>query len=149
MAVDGSDAASAVQMGALRMGARRSDLGWDGAYRGEHLGVRACRASCSDPELHRPGRSFEEIRWRAEGRGYDTLMAKPADVKASLHDLAADLAWVTELCGWDWMIDALRLPTQTGAPNRSCRSPSHRVGITKQPRCPASPYPSAAAITIS
>ena len=59
------------------------------------------------PELNPAERLFEEIRRHVEGRVYDTLDAKVAEVQTFLEDLDADPLRVRRLCGWDWINTAI------------------------------------------
>ena len=64
------------------------------------------------PELNPAERLFEEVRRRVEGTVYATLADKVAAVEAFLRELDADPDRVRQLCGWDWLTDALdALPT--------------------------------------
>jgi DDE superfamily endonuclease len=84
---------------------------WDGAgaHRGKQLGdlptVRIFLPPYS-PELNPAERVLEEIRRRVEGRVYDSLDAKQAEVDAYLRELAAYPGRVKRLCGWAWILDA-------------------------------------------
>ncbi len=86
---------------------------WDGAgaHRGKQLRdlpiVRIFLPPYS-PELNPAERVLEEVRRRAEGRVYDSLDAKQAEVEACLQELAADPERVTRLCGWEWIPAACR-----------------------------------------
>ncbi len=63
------------------------------------------------PELNPAERIFEEVRRRVEGRVYDSIEAKQAEVESYLRQLDADRERVKRLCGWEWMCEALeRLP---------------------------------------
>jgi hypothetical protein len=93
---------------------------WDGA--GAHRGRRLQDLPTArvflppySPELNPAERVLEEIRRRVEGRVYDTLAAKQAEVEAYLRELAADPARVKRLCGWGWIAEAFdRLPARPG-----------------------------------
>jgi DDE superfamily endonuclease len=84
---------------------------WDGAgaHRGKQVQdlptVRIFLPPYS-PELNPAERILEELRRRVEGRVYDTLAAKRAEVEAYLRELAADPARVKRLCGWEWIVQA-------------------------------------------
>lgn len=94
---------------------------WDGA--GAHRGKQLADLPTTRlllppyaPELNPAERVFEEIRRRAEGRGYESLQAKQAAVEQYLTALAADPERVQRLCGWAWLQDALaQLPQQPAA----------------------------------
>jgi hypothetical protein len=60
-------------------------------------------------------RLFEEVRRRVEGTVYATLADKVAAVQAFLEELDADPARVRQLCGWDWLTDALPIPEEKAA----------------------------------
>jgi transposase len=62
----------------------------------------------SSPELNPAERIFEELRARLEGRVYDSLEDKRAQAEAYLQELAAAPERVKQLCGWHWIVDALR-----------------------------------------
>ena len=86
---------------------------WDGAgaHRGKRLrGLPIARIFLPpySPELNPAERVLEEVRRRAEGRVYDSLDAKQAEVEACLQELAADPERVTRLCGWEWILAAFR-----------------------------------------
>jgi transposase len=86
---------------------------WDGAgaHRGKQLGdLPTARIFLPpySPELNPAERVLEEIRRRVEGRVYDSLDVKQAEVDAYLQELAADPARVKRLCGWDWILAALQ-----------------------------------------
>jgi hypothetical protein len=94
---------------------------WDGAgaHRGKQLRdlpVERIFLPPYSPELNPAERVLEEIRRRVEGRVYASLDAKRAAVEAYLEELAADPARVTRLCGWDWLLEALRFPPTAAAP---------------------------------
>jgi hypothetical protein len=97
---------------------------WDGA--GAHRGRRLRDLPTErvflppySPELNPAERVLEEIRRRVEGRVYETLAAKQAEVEAYLRELAADRERVKRLCGWDWIVDAFeRLPDRGSARGR-------------------------------
>lgn len=85
---------------------------WDGA--GAHRGTQLRELSAArvflppySPELNPAERVFEEVRRRVEGRVYDSLDAKQADVEAYLGALATDPERVKRLCSWSWIVDAL------------------------------------------
>jgi transposase len=86
---------------------------WDGAgaHRGKQLGglpIARIFLPPYSPELNPAERVLEEVRRRAEGRVYDSLDAKQAEVEAGLQELAADPERVTRLCGWEWILAAFR-----------------------------------------
>ena len=96
---------------------------WDGA--GAHRGKQLRELPTArvflppySPELNPAARVFEEIRRRVEGRVYDSLDAKQADVEAHLAALAADPARVQRLCGWGWLLAAL-----AALPEHAARGP--------------------------
>ncbi len=85
---------------------------WDGApsHRGKglrDLPTRRVLLPPYSPELNPAERVFEEIRRRVEGRVYESLQAKQAEVEAFLQELAADPEGVRRLCGWAWLRLAL------------------------------------------
>ena len=90
---------------------------WDGA--GAHRGKQLAELPTArvvlppySPEPNPAGRVFEEVRRRVEGRVYDSLAAKRAEVDAFLQGLAADPARVRRLCDWGWIRDAFaQLPS--------------------------------------
>ncbi len=58
-------------------------------------------------------RIFEEVRRRVEGRAYESIGAKQAEVESYLRELGADRERVKRLCGWEWMREALeQLPSR-------------------------------------
>jgi hypothetical protein len=59
------------------------------------------------PELNPAERIFEEVRRRVEGRAYESIGAKQAEVESYLRELGADRERVKRLCGWEWMREAL------------------------------------------
>jgi transposase len=65
------------------------------------------RLPAYSPELNPAERVFEEIRRRTEGRVYDSVADKQAVAQAYLAGLAADPDRIRQLCGWDWLTDAL------------------------------------------
>ena len=70
------------------------------------------------PELNPAERVFEEVRRRVEGRTYDAVADKQARADAYLRDLAADPDAVRQLCGWDWLTNALdALPPDAPPPS--------------------------------
>jgi transposase len=86
---------------------------WDGAgaHRGKQLGglpIARIFLPPYSPELNPAERVLEEVRRRAEGRVYDSLDAKQAEVEACPQELAADPERVTRLCGWEWILAAFR-----------------------------------------
>ena len=95
---------------------------WDGA--GAHrarlladLPTMRVRLPAYSPELNPAERVFEEIRRRTEGRVYDTVADKQAVAQAYLAGLAADPDRIRQLCGWDWLTDALdTLPSASPPP---------------------------------
>ncbi len=63
------------------------------------------------PELDPAERIFEEVRRRVEGRVYDSIEDKQAEVESYLRQLSVDRERVKRLCGWEWVRKALdRLP---------------------------------------
>ncbi len=63
------------------------------------------------PELNPAERIFEEVRRRVEGRVYDSIENKQAEVESHLRQLSVDRERVKQLCGWEWVRKALdRLP---------------------------------------
>ena len=85
---------------------------WDGApsHKGKQvteLATKRVALPAYSPELNPAERVFEELRARLEGRVYDSLSAKQAEAEAYLQELAADPERVKQLCGWQWIIDAL------------------------------------------
>lgn len=94
---------------------------WDGA--GPHRGKQLQELPTEriflppySPELNPAERVLEEIRRRVEGRVYDSLDAKQADVEAYLQELAADPERVKRLCGWGWILAALHALPADPAP---------------------------------
>jgi transposase len=68
------------------------------------------------PELNPAERVFEEVRRLVEGRAYDSIGDKQAEVEGYLGELDADRERVKRLCGWEWMREALeRLPPPSEA----------------------------------
>ncbi|MXZ41569.1 MAG: hypothetical protein F4Z18_07280 [Caldilineaceae bacterium SB0666_bin_21] len=66
------------------------------------------------PELNPVERFFRELRRTVEGRVYPDLQAKQAALELILKAWQADPARVRQLCGWDWIRDALEaLPADT------------------------------------
>jgi hypothetical protein len=85
---------------------------WDGApsHKGKQvteLETKRVALPAYSPELNPAERVFEELRARLEGRVYDSLSAKQAAAEAYLQELVADPERVKQLCGWQWIIDAL------------------------------------------
>jgi transposase len=63
------------------------------------------------PELNPAERIFEEVRRRVEGRVYDSIEDKQAEVESYLRQLSVDRERIKRLCGWEWVREALdRLP---------------------------------------
>lgn len=95
---------------------------WDGA--GAHrarlladLPTMRVRLPAYSPELNPAERVFEEIRRRTEGRVYDSVAHKQAVAQAYLAGLADDPDRIRQLCGWDWLTDALNtLPSASPPP---------------------------------
>jgi transposase len=86
---------------------------WAGApsHKGKQvleLATKRVALPAYSPELNPAERVFEELRARLEGRVYDSLSAKQAEAEAYLQELAADPERVKQLCGWQWIIDALQ-----------------------------------------
>ena len=99
-------------LAALRERDAVDGLVWDGArshtdaqVRG--LGLPPVALPPYSPELNPAERLFEEIRRHVEGKAYATLDDEVAAVEAFLEELDADPARVRQLCGWDWITDAL------------------------------------------
>ena len=66
------------------------------------------------PELNLVERFFRELRRAIEGRVYPTLQAKQDALKPILQAWQADPARVRQLCGWNWIREALKaLPADT------------------------------------
>ena len=85
---------------------------WDGAsaHRAKLLAdlpTARVRLPAYSPELNPAERVFEEIRRRTEGRVYDAVADKQAVAQAYLAGLAPDPDRIRQLCGWDWLTDAL------------------------------------------
>ena len=71
------------------------------------------------PELNPAERIFEEVRRRVEGRVYDSIEDKQAEVESYLRQLSVDRERVKQLCGWEWVRKALdRLPSPREAAAR-------------------------------
>lgn len=89
---------------------------WDGApsHKGKQLTdleTKRIALPAYSPELNPAERVFEEIRARVEGVVYESLDAKQAEAERYLKELQHDPQRVTQLCGWDWLDQALsRLP---------------------------------------
>jgi transposase len=89
---------------------------WDGApsHKGKQitdLETKRITLPAYSPELNPAERVFEEIRARVEGVVYESLDAKQAEAERYLNELQHDPQRVTQLCGWDWLDQALsRLP---------------------------------------
>ena len=67
--------------------------------------------SYNSPELNPAERIFEEVRRRVEGRVYDSIADKQAEVESYLRQLGTDRERVKRLCGWEWVRESLdRLP---------------------------------------
>ena len=86
---------------------------WDGApsHKGQQvteLGMKRVPLPPYSPELNPAERVFEELRARLEGKVYDSLDAKQAEAERYLQELAADPERVQQLCGWQWIRDALQ-----------------------------------------
>jgi DDE superfamily endonuclease len=86
---------------------------WDGApsHKGKQvteLATKRVALPAYSPELNPAERVFEELRARLEGRVYASLEAKQAAAETYLRELAADSERVKQLCGWQWIIDALQ-----------------------------------------
>jgi hypothetical protein len=68
------------------------------------------------PQLNPAERVCEEIRARVEGVVYESLDAKQAEAERYLKELQHDPQRVQQLCGWDWLDQALsRLPPPAAA----------------------------------
>ncbi len=59
------------------------------------------------PELNPAERIFEEVRRRVEGRVYDSIKAKQAEVESYLRELSVDREREKRLCGWEWIRESL------------------------------------------
>ena len=86
---------------------------WDGApsHQGKQvleLATKRVALPAYSPELNPAERVCEELRARLEGRVYDSLEAKQAAAEMYLRELVADAERVQQLCGWQWIIDALQ-----------------------------------------
>lgn len=69
------------------------------------------------PELNPAERIFEEVRRRVEGKVYEDLEAKRHEAESYLRELRADTERVRNLCGWQWLREALEsLPRHGGRP---------------------------------
>lgn len=69
------------------------------------------------PELNPAERVFQEVRRWTEGEVYESLEAKQQAAEVYLRALQADPARVQQLCGWDWLQDALSaLPSPSVPP---------------------------------
>jgi hypothetical protein len=94
---------------------------WDGApsHKGKQLaalGTTRVALPAYSPELNPAERVFEEIRARVEGVVYDALDAKQAVAETYLTELQHDPERVKQLCGWDWIDEALtHLPPPAAA----------------------------------
>lgn len=60
------------------------------------------------PQLNPAERVFEEVRAHIEGKVYESLQAKQAQVDSFLRELEADPERVRQLCGWNWIQAALQ-----------------------------------------
>jgi transposase len=89
---------------------------WDGApsHKGKQIAdleIKRVALPSYAPELNPVERVFEELRARVEGVVYASLDAKQAVAEAYLQELRHDPQRVKQLCGWNWLDDALsRLP---------------------------------------
>jgi hypothetical protein len=95
-------------------------LVWDGAPSHADAAVRAAGLPLvalppSSPALDPAERLFEEVRRRVEGTVHATLADEVAAVQASLEEPDADPARGRQLCGWDWLTDALPIPEEKAA----------------------------------
>jgi transposase len=94
---------------------------WDGApsHKGQQIAdleTKRVALPSYSPELNPVERVFEELRARVEGVVYASLDAKQAVAEAYLQELQHDPQRVKQLCGWDWLDDALsRLPPPAAA----------------------------------
>lgn len=94
---------------------------WDGAgsHRGKtlkDLSTKRVFLPAYSPELNPAERVFEEIRRRVEGRIYTDLKAKRDEAEEYLKALETDPERVKQLCGWDWLQEALaQLPPPPAA----------------------------------
>lgn len=76
------------------------------AYEG--LGVHRVEQPAYSPELNPAERVFAYIRSEIEGKVYGTLGRKREAVEAVLRGLASEPERVKRLCGWDWIVAAVK-----------------------------------------
>ncbi len=61
------------------------------------------------PELNPAERVFEELRRKVEGRVYESLEAQRTVANDYLEGLSQDQDRVKQLCGWQWIREALQV----------------------------------------
>lgn len=89
-------------------------LVWDGA--GSHKskdvvgfdGITSIVQPPFSPELNPVERIFQEVRRWTDGRVYESIEEKIAATDIYMRGLAADPSRVRSLCGWAWIVEAVR-----------------------------------------
>ena len=93
-------------------------LVWDGAgsHRSKDVigfdGITSIVQPPFSPELNPVERIFEEVRRATDGRVYENIVEKMSAADVFMRGLASDPRRVKSLCGWRWIVEAVRdLPT--------------------------------------
>jgi transposase len=96
---------------------KRTDLQtlvWDGAgsHRSKDVvgfdGINSIVQPTFSPELNPVERIFQEVRRWTDGRVYESIEEKMSATDIYMRGLAGDPRRVKSLCGWDWIVEAVR-----------------------------------------
>ncbi len=96
---------------------KRTDLQslvWDGAgsHRSKDVqnfqGIDSIVQPPFSPELNSVERVFEEVRRATDGRVYENIEEKRDATDVFMRGLASDPSRVRSLCGWHWIVKAVR-----------------------------------------